>query len=100
MDEVFKIQDEIGNKVLGQLQIEAVLGEQAKKWMTDFDTFEQYQLFLDFFTEWRKYSKEGYENTLEILEKMKNLNANQNVLDALEGWTVHERLFMGFSNNR
>ena len=56
MDEVFKIQDEIGNKVLGQLQIEAVLGEQAKKWMTDFDTFEQYQLFLDFFTEWRKYS--------------------------------------------
>ena len=100
LDEVFKIQDEIGNKVLGQLQIEAVLGEQAKKWMTDFDTFEQYQLFLDFFTEWRKYTKEGYENTLEILEKMKNLNANQNVLDALEGWTVHERLFMGFSNNR
>ena len=55
LDDVFKIQDEIGNKVLGQLQIEAVLGEQAKKWMTDFDTFEQYQLFLDFFTEWRKY---------------------------------------------
>ena len=56
--------------------------------------------FLDFFTEWRKYSKEGYENTLEILEKMKTLSANQNVLDAPEGWVIHERLFMGFSKNK
>ena len=28
------------------------------------------------------------------------MNANQNVLDASEGWTVHQRLMMGFSKNR
>jgi TolB-like protein len=100
LDDIFKVQDEIGNKILGQLQIKAVLGEQAKQWMSEFETFEQYQLFLNFQTEWRKYTKEGYENTLEILEKLRTLNANQNVLDALEGWNIHLRLMMGFSQNR
>lgn len=100
LEDIFKTQDEIGNKILGQLQIKAVVGEQAKQWMSEFETFEQYLLALNFQTEWRKFTKEGYENTLEIVEKLRTLNANQNVLDASEGWTVHQRLMMGFSKNR
>jgi len=68
LDDIFKVQDEIGNIILGQLQITAVGGQEEKKWMSQFKTFEQYLLFLNHETEWSKFTKEGYENILEILE--------------------------------
>jgi len=100
LDDIFKVQDEIGNIILGQLQITAVGGQEEKKWMSQFKTFEQYLLFLNHETEWSKFTKEGYENILEILEKLKSLNANQNVLDYMEAWNIHEGLIMGFSQNK
>jgi len=51
LDDIFKVQDEIGNKILGQLQITAVGGQEEKKWMSQFETFEQYLLFLNYETE-------------------------------------------------
>ena len=99
LDDIFKVQDEIGNKILGQLQITAVGGQEEKKWMSQFETFEQYLLFLNYETEWSKFTKEGYDNTLEILEKLKSLNTNKNVIDYVEAWIIHEGLFMGLSQN-
>ena len=100
LDDIFKVQDEIGNKILGQLQITAVGGQEEKKWMSQFETFEQYLLFLNYETEWSKFTKEGYENTLEILEKLKSLNTNKNVIDYVEAWILHQGLFMGLSQNK
>jgi len=100
LDDIFKVQDEIGNKILGQLQITAVGGQEEKKWMSQFKTFEQYLLFLNYETEWSKYTKEGYENTLEILEKLKSLNTNKNVIDYVEAWIIHEGLFLGLSKEK
>jgi len=100
LDDIFKVQDEIGNKILGQLQITAVGGQEEKKWMSQFETFEQYLLFLNYETEWSKYTKEGYENTLEILEKLKSLNTNKNVIDYVEAWIIHEGLFLGLSKEK
>ena len=99
LDDIFKVQDEIGNKILGQLQITAVGGQEEKKWMSEFETFEQYQLFLNYETEWSKFTKEGYDNTLEILDKLKSLNTKKNVIDYVEAWIIHEGLFMGLSQN-
>jgi len=99
LDDIFKVQDEIGNKILGQLQLTAVGGQEEKKWMSEFETFEQYQLILNYETEWSKYTKEGYDNTLEILDKLKSLNTKKNVIDYVEAWIIHEGLFMGLSQN-
>jgi len=99
LDDIIKVQDEIGNKILGQLQITAVGGQEEKKWMSEFETFEQYQLFLNYETEWSKYTKEGYDNTLEILDKLKSLNTKKNVIDYVEAWIIHEGLLMGLSQN-
>ena len=99
LDDIFKVQDEIGKKILGQLQITAVGGQEEKKWMSEFETFEQYQLFLNYETEWSKCTKEGYDNTLKILDKLKSLNTKKNVIDYVEAWIIHEGLFMGLSQN-
>ena len=100
LDDIFKVQDEIGNKILGQLHITAVVGQEEKQWMSEFETFDQYLLFLNYETEWSKWSKEGYDNTLEILEKLKSLNTNKNVIDYVEAWILHQGLFMGLSQNK
>ncbi len=100
LDDIFKVQDEIGNKILGQLQITAVGGQEEKKWMSEFETFEQYLLFLNYETEWSKWSKEGYDKTLVILEKLRSLNTNENMIDYVEGWILHQRLLLGISQNK
>ncbi len=99
LDDIFKVQDEIGNKILGQLQIAAVGGQEEKKWMSEFESFEQYLLFLNYETEWSKWTKEGYEKSLEILEKLKSLDTNKNVIDYVEGWILHQGIMMGLSSN-
>ena len=100
LDDIFKVQDEIGNKILGQLQITAVGGKEEKKWMSEFETFDQYLSFLNYETEWSKWSKEGYENTLEILEKLRSLNTKKNITDYVEAWTIHQGLLLGLSQNK
>ena len=100
LDDIFKVQDEIGNKILGQLSITAVGGQQEKQWMSEFETFEQYLLFLNYETEWSKWSKEGYENTLEILEKLRSLNTKKNVTDYVEAWIIHQGLLLVLSQNK
>jgi tetratricopeptide (TPR) repeat protein len=100
LDDIFKVQDEIGNKILGQLQITAVGGQEEKKWMSEFETFEQYLLFLNYETEWSKWSKEGYDKTLVILEKLRSLNTNKNMIDYVEGWILHQGLLLGISQNK
>ena len=100
LDDIFKVQDEIGNKILGQLQITAVGGQEEKKWMSEFESFEQYLLFLNYETEWSKQTKEGYEKSLEILENLKSLNTNKNVINYVEGWILHQGLLLVISQNK
>ena len=66
LDDIFKIQDEIGNKVLGELQINAVMGQYAKKLKSEFDTFDQYLLYTNFHTLWNKFNRENILGSFNI----------------------------------
>ena len=99
LDDIFKIQDKIGTEILGELQVNVVVGQQAKKWMIEFDTFEKYTLFLNWRREWRKFTQDGYDKSLSIIEEMKLLNTSQNIVDHTEGWQIHQKIVMGISSN-
>ena len=100
LDDIFKIQDEIGNKILSQLQITAVEGQEDEQWLSQFETFEQYLLFLNYESEWIKWTRDGYGNTQEILKKLRALNTDENVTDYVEAWILHQALLMRFSQNK
>jgi class 3 adenylate cyclase/TolB-like protein len=100
LDDIFKVQDEIGDKILGQLQISAILGQQARHLMSEIETFDQYLLFVNYETEWMSFTKEGYDNTLDILEQLKSLNTNKNVVDYVEAWILHQALVLRLSQNK
>ena len=99
LDDIFKVQDEIGFKILEELQVNAVVGQQAKRWKEEFDTFEKYTLFLNWRREWRKFSQDGYDKSLQIINRLKELNTNQNVIDYTEGWQTYQNIEMNFYPN-
>ena len=100
LDDIFLVQDNIGGSVLEELQINMVVGKQAKKWKEYFDTFDKYNLFLNFRKEWRKFTKEGHLTANQLHDKLEELQTSENILDYLKGWIVFQRLTMNFSENR
>ncbi len=100
LDDIFKVQDEIGNSILGQLHIAAVGGQEEEQWLSQFETFEQYLLFLNYETEWSKWTKDGYDQTREILKTLRSLNTNENLTHYVEAWILHQALLMQFSKNK
>jgi len=99
INDIFKVQDQIGNIALGELQINAVMGQQAAEWMSEFDSFEQYLLHTNFFIVWNKFTRASFQELLEIRDELIELNANQNVINAKDAWIIHQRLLMGWSEN-
>ena len=100
LDDIFKIQDEIGNKVLGELQINAVMGQHAKTLMSEFDTFDQYLLYTNFHSLWNKFNRENFEIMIDIREKLVSLNTNKNVIDELEAWLLHQGILIGYTEDK
>ncbi len=100
LDDIFLVQDNIGESVLEELQINMVVGKQAKKWKEYFDTFDKYNLFLNFRKEWRKFTKEGHLTANQLHDKLEELQTSENMLDYLKGWIVFQRLTMNLSENR
>ena len=81
LDDIFLVQDTIGESVLEELQINMVVGKQAKKWKEYFDTFDKYNLFLNFRKEWRKFTKEGHLTANQLHDKLEELQTSENILD-------------------
>ncbi len=100
LDDIFLVQDNIGESVLEELQINMVVGKQAKKWKEYFDTFDKYNLFLNFRKEWRKFTKEGHLTANQLHDKLEELQTSENILDYLKGWIVFQRLTMNLSENK
>ena len=101
LDGIFKLQDEVGFKLLEELQVNAVVGQQAATWFEEFgfNTFEQYNLFLNIRRESRKGTPDGLKNREILIRELKLSNVNQNILDYLDGWFIYFGIFFKQANN-
>ncbi len=99
LNNIFVVQDKIGNEILNELQIQAVVGYQAKEWSKEFDTFQKYNLYLNARDEWRKYTFESHKKHIEIMNELKDLGLSQNVIDYMEGWRIIQKIDLGLSQN-
>ena len=99
LNDIFVIQDKIGNEILNELQIKSVVGYQAKEWSKEFDTFQKYNLYLNARDEWRKYTFESHKKHIEIMNELKDLGLSQNVIDYMEGWRIIQKIDLGLSQN-
>ena len=99
LEEIFDVQDKIGRSILEKIQVEAVEGTKALASKNDFKTYEQYLLSINHDVEWRKWTKEGNSNAIEITEKLKELNVDKYVVENLEVWNIHQNILLGHSEN-
>ena len=102
MEDIFKVQDELGNEILSALSIDLGVGSgQGSDWAKRWRSMEDFTKFLNWRNEWRKFTKNGYLNSLRILEELKASYPEEkpNILN-LESWQLYLKLNFGLSNNK
>ena len=100
LSEIFKVQDEISDKVLGSIQTDLGTGEYIKTFMAQLDNIEDFTMSLNWVRAWRSYSPEGYEKSKTILDEL-NLRYPQGnpFLDVLGSWQISQRIRLNLSDD-
>ena len=102
MEDIFKVQDELGNEILADLSIDLGVGSaQGSDWAKQWRSMEDFTKSLNWRNEWRKFTKKGYSNSLRILEELKATYTEEtrHILN-LEAWQLYQKLNFGLSENR
>ena len=102
MEDIFKVQDDLGNEILSALSIDLGVGSaQGSNWAKQWRSMEDFTKFLNWRNEWRKFTKKGYSNSLRILEELKDSYPEEksNILN-LEAWQLYQKLNFGLSKNK
>ena len=100
LQDIFKVQDDLSNEVLNELQISMGVGKQANKWMANWNSIEDFTKSLNLRHEWRKFSIEGHINSQRIFDELKALYPEESYLYLLESWVIYQRLLMQLSTDK
>ena len=102
MEDIFKIQDELGNEILSALSIDLGVGSaQGSDWVKQWRSMEDFTKFLNWRNEWRKFTKKGYLNSLRILEDLKiSYPEEKPYILIAESWQLYQKLNFGLSKNK
>ena len=99
-EDIFRVQDKIGDKILTHLQINAVAGSEAKSWAAKYGTTERLTLFLNSREEWFKFTPDAYENHTSIIKILEEqLGEESSVLYNIKGWNLILKITVGKSTD-
>ena len=102
LQDIFKVQDELSNEILQDLSIDLGVGAvQGSNWSEDFNSIEDFVLFLNWREEYRKFNKKSYINAFRILENLKPSYVDENVtVMVMEAWQVYQKLILKLSTDK
>ena len=102
MEDIFKVQDDLGNEILSALSIDLGVGRaQGNNWAKRWRSMDDFTKFLNWRNEWRKTTKKGYLNSLRILEELKaSYPEEKSHILNLESWQLFQKLNFGLSKNK
>jgi adenylate cyclase len=100
-EEIFEVQDRIGDEILAHLQINAVAGSEAKSWAAKYGNTERLTLFLNSRDEWFKFTPDAYLNHSNIIKQLEEqLGENSPVLYNIKGWNLFLKMAVGKSTDQ
>ncbi|MCH2270630.1 MAG: adenylate/guanylate cyclase domain-containing protein [SAR324 cluster bacterium] len=74
LEDIFKVQDDLSNEILNELQINMGVGSrQGKRWASYWKSVEDFTKFLNWRDEWRTFTKEGHLNSQRMHDELKVL---------------------------
>ena len=102
MEDIFKVQDEISSEILGDLSIDLGVGStQGSNWAKDFNSVEDFILFLNWREEYRKFNKNSYVNAVKIIEDLRSSNVRESVtVLVMEAWQLYQKLIFRLSTDK
>ena len=97
-NQIFEVQDSIGDKILTHLQINAVEGGEVKSWAAKYETTERLTLFLNSRKEWFKFTPDGYKNHTEIVHQLEDqMGAGNPALYNIKAWNLFLKRAIGLA---
>ena len=97
-NQIFEVQDSIGDKILTHLQINAVEGGEVKSWAAKYETTERLTLFLNSRKEWFKFTPDGYKNHTEIVHQLEDqMGAGNPALYNIKAWNLFLKRAVGLA---
>jgi TolB-like protein len=97
-NQIFEVQDSIGDKILTHLQINAVEGGEVKSWAAKYGTTERLTLFLNSRKEWFKFTPDGYKNHTDIVHLLEDqMGAGNPALYNVRAWNLFLKRAVGLA---
>jgi TolB-like protein len=97
-NQIFEVQDSIGDKILTHLQINVVEGGEVKSWAAKYETAERLTLFLNSRKEWFKFTPDGYTNHTDIVRLLEGqMGADNPALYNIKGWNLFLKRAVGLA---
>ena len=96
---IFKIQDAVGKEILATLQVDAVTGSIGSSWAEEIEDFETLTDALNWRSEFRKFSVDGYKNSAQILEVLENKIGDTGIYYNFASWQIFQKIIIGLSDN-
>ena len=101
LKDIFKVQDEIGNKILKHLQIKGVTGSTGSMFAEKLKNIENLTLALNSRAEWRKFTIDGNKKFWEYQNQLKNnLGEDNPALYNGKAWGIYQNILLGLSQNK
>jgi TolB-like protein len=102
LENIFKVQDDLSNEILNELQINMGVGSrQGKRWASYFKSIEDFTKFLNWRDKWRTWTKEGHIKSQSMLDELKALYPQDNsIFYVLEAWQIFQRIVMQISTDK
>ena len=98
LNQIFEVQDSIGDKILTHLQINAVEGGEVKSWAAKYGTAERLTLFLNSRKEWFKFTPDGYKNHTDIVHLLEDqMGAANSALYNIKAWNLFLKRAVGLA---
>ena len=102
LNDIFKVQDDLSNEILSELQINMGVGSrQGKRWASNWKSIEDFTKFLNWRNELRTFTKESHLNSQRMLDELKDLYPEESdLMYVAEAWTVWQRILMQISTDK
>ena len=102
LEDIFEAQDQLSNEILTELQISLGVGSgQGSNWANDYNSLEDFNLFLNWREEWRKFTKSGYINSNRMFDELASSYPTEaRPLLVVEAWQLQQKLVLGLSKRR
>ena len=101
LKDIFKVQDEIGNKILKHLQIKGVTGSTGSMFAEKLKNIENLTLALNSRAEWRKFNIDGNKKFWEYQNQLiNNLGKDNPALHNGIAWGIYQNILLGLSQNK